>query len=251
MEKTIQHLTELGLSEKEARIYIALVEIGKGTAYAIAKQSGLKRPTVYMLLDELRKKDLILKVPHAKNQIFIAKDPEELFAMFEDKLYRAKKALPELLSKNFNQGTITTHLFDGTFEIKQALEYRRNDLENKEMLAFYGVPKKGRKIPEMYYEHARALKQQNTNIRVLASDDESLSEFREKDQEYGQNSLYLSKDQYSPTVSVEVSPNLSKIYLHGVSQALVIEGKEFSKFLKQIFEIIWKSETKKHKSSGG
>jgi sugar-specific transcriptional regulator TrmB len=56
MNPIIIQLKELGLTEKQAKIYLALVEIGKGTAYAIAKQAKLKRPITYVILEELRLK---------------------------------------------------------------------------------------------------------------------------------------------------------------------------------------------------
>lgn len=245
MKKAIKYLKQLGLTQKESQVYVSLVEIGKGTAYAVAKQSGLKRPTVYVVLDELRKKGLVIKIPHAKKQIFIAKDPEELFDVFENNLYEAKRALPELLKMNYGQGDITTHLFDGKYEMSKALEYRRDELANQEMFAFYGIPSKGKKISEIYYDHARELEKQNTKVRVFVPDDDSLIRFRETEREYGQKVIYLPKEQYSPKVSVEISTNFSKIFLHTASQALVIEGKEFSEFLKQIFEIMWKNNIKK------
>ena len=54
----IKNLQSLGFSEKESKVYFTLLKIGPSTAYKIAKQSGLKRPTVYIILEELRKKDL-------------------------------------------------------------------------------------------------------------------------------------------------------------------------------------------------
>ena len=50
-----QVLENLGLSEKEAEIYLALLELGTGTVVEVAKKSGVKRPTAYLVLDELKK----------------------------------------------------------------------------------------------------------------------------------------------------------------------------------------------------
>jgi len=243
MDKITGYLTELGLSKKEAAAYVALLEIGSGTAYAVAKQAGLKRPTVYLLLDELRKKDLVTKVPHAKNQIFTAKDPEEFFSYLEGKLQKAKQSIPSLLQK-YRHSQIVTHLYEGKPELQKALTYRRSDLADKEMLAFYGIPRSGAKIPDMYYDHAKALQRQNTSMRVFAPDDESLRKFRDEDADYGQHVMYLPKGEYLPKVSVEVGPNFSKIFLHSASQALIIEGEEFSEFMRQVFELVWKARAK-------
>jgi sugar-specific transcriptional regulator TrmB len=237
MDKIVEYLAELGLSQKEACVYVALLEINRGTAYAIAKQSGLKRPTVYLLLDELRKKGLVLKVPHAKNQIFLAKDPEEFFLNFEDKLYKAKRIIPSLLRK-YVKNEITSHLFDGKLEMKKALEYRRGELKDRDLISFCGVPRKGKNVPRMYFDHAQALKDQNTRVRVIAPKDETIKKFNDENA-YEQSIFLMPKDKFLPEVSVEISPGYAKIFMYTVSQALVIENREFSEFMKQIFELIW------------
>ncbi|MEK7642799.1 MAG: helix-turn-helix domain-containing protein [Patescibacteria group bacterium] len=242
MNKIIEYLTELGLSQKEARVYVALLEIDRGTAYAIAKQSGLKRSTVYLLLEELREKNLVLKIPHAKNQVFIAKDPEEFFSNFEDKLYKAKRTIPSLLQK-YTKSDMASHLFDGKLEMKKALEYRREELKGGDLVSFCGVPMEGKKVPGMYFDHAQALKDQSTKVRVIAPKDESIRKFNDENA-YGQSILLMPKDKFLPKVSMEISPDYAKIFLYTVSQALVIENKEFSNFMKQIFELLWERKNK-------
>ena len=237
MEQSTKYLTALGLSEKEASVYVTLLELGKGTAYTIAKQSGLKRPTVYLILESLRQNGLILKIPHAKNQVFLAKSPEEFFANFEDRLYRAKRVLPSLLQK-YQKSNITSHLFDGKLGMGKALEYRRDELKGEELLSFCGVPRSGKKVPGMYYDHAQALKDQGTRVRVIAPKDQSINKFNDENS-YGQEMLLFAKEKYFPKASIEVSKNYSKIFLYTASQALVIESKEFSEFMKQLFELLW------------
>lgn len=237
MDKIIGYLIELGLSEKEAGTYVALLELNKGTAYAIAKHSGLKRPTVYLILEELRKKGLILKIPHARNQVFMANNPDEFFNGIENKLYQAKRIIPTLLQQ-YKKNNMAAHLFDGKTEMKKALEYRREELKGKEVLSFCGIPRPGKKVPGIYYEHARVLGEQETRVRVIAPDDKSIEGFN-KESGYNQRLVSLPKDSFLPKVSVEITDDYSKIFLYSVSQALVIENREFSHFMKQVFELLW------------
>ena len=62
----IDTLSHIGLSEKEVHVYVALAELESGTAYQIALACDVKKPTVYVILEDLRKKGLVLKIPHAK-----------------------------------------------------------------------------------------------------------------------------------------------------------------------------------------
>ncbi len=246
MEYILRQLKELGLSEKESRVYVALVEIGKGTAYAIAKQAKVKRPTTYLILDDLRTKGLVLKIPHAKNQIFIAKDPNELFALQEEKLKNARRILPELLARMSGNNKASTLLFEGKEGVKEALAYKRDTLKNKELLAFYAKADKGAGgISKMYFDHDTALAQQKTIIQAFAPEHASLKEFRKTDNLKERRIITLPDSEFFPNVSMEIAPEFVKIILHKNTQALIVENKEFATLLTQVFTMLWKEKVNK------
>ncbi len=53
------NLKELGLSKKELEVYVVIAEAGKTSPARIAKATGIKRPTVYAVGEELMKRGLI------------------------------------------------------------------------------------------------------------------------------------------------------------------------------------------------
>ena len=75
MENLNEVIEKIGLSKKEAKVYLALLRIGQSSASLIAKNSGLKRPTTYLILEDLRKRGFVLKMPGNKKQMFISKSP--------------------------------------------------------------------------------------------------------------------------------------------------------------------------------
>jgi len=52
-------LEEIGLEHIEAKIYLALVELGETTAGDIAKKTNLQRSTTYLYLEKLIKLGLV------------------------------------------------------------------------------------------------------------------------------------------------------------------------------------------------
>lgn len=68
-------LTETGLSEKEAKIYQILLKIGTVPAKNIILESAMPRGTVYEILDQLTKKDLIEALNQGTKTHFRAKHP--------------------------------------------------------------------------------------------------------------------------------------------------------------------------------
>ena len=72
-------IQQLGFSQKEAAVYLAGLELGQATAYQIAKRSGLKKPTAYVILDRLIERSAVRKVAAQKHMQYSASDPVELF----------------------------------------------------------------------------------------------------------------------------------------------------------------------------
>jgi|TARA_Y100000031_G_scaffold140545_1_gene168347 sugar-specific transcriptional regulator TrmB len=103
----IPQLKQLGLSEKEAKVYLASLELGQATVQEIARKADVNRPTTYVIIETLMKKGLISSFHKGKKQYFLTVDPERLFEIVEDekrniegKKRILKKILPQLKSLN-------------------------------------------------------------------------------------------------------------------------------------------------------
>ena len=96
--KSIEALISLGLNEKEAKAYLALLPLAKATAYTIAMRSGLKKPTAHVVLDNLVSKGFALKIPYKRKHCFMAKSPRECLSLIKKKIATAEEMLPELLA---------------------------------------------------------------------------------------------------------------------------------------------------------
>ena len=81
---TSESLSILGLNEKQAAIYIALLQIGRSSAYAIADKALIKRPTTYVILGELIEKGLVSRIPRIRKKLYVAISPEQAFALAEE-----------------------------------------------------------------------------------------------------------------------------------------------------------------------
>ena len=181
----IKTLILLGLSEKEAEVYLALLALGKATAYAIAKRSGLKRPTVYMLLDQLRLKEVVLKIPNAKKQLFIAKDPSELGRIATERLNDAQRGLREISALAHGRTESKILYFEGPDEIGELLRYHLTEMAGKEFVGFYAHkdddPKKIVSAVDDYNETLRRL---DIHTRGIVPDHPGLKSYRENDTSY-------------------------------------------------------------------
>lgn len=74
-------LRKLGLSEKEAKIYLAGLELGPDSAQSIAQKAGLLRPTAYEIIKKLENKGLFKETKEKKKRYFTAQSPETILGI--------------------------------------------------------------------------------------------------------------------------------------------------------------------------
>jgi sugar-specific transcriptional regulator TrmB len=89
-------LIENGLSEKEAKLYLAVLEGGELTLARAAEKAYLKRSTVYSLVDELKRKSIISITKRKGINYISALAPRLLIEHFEHSAEMAKSMLPQL-----------------------------------------------------------------------------------------------------------------------------------------------------------
>jgi len=85
-----------GLSDKESQVYEALLYLGVASILKISEHSGLKRPTVYLQIDELKKKGLVIQIPQGNKVLYKAVDPARLEELAEEQLKSIQEAMPKL-----------------------------------------------------------------------------------------------------------------------------------------------------------
>lgn len=91
-------LGDLGLNQKEVKVYLALLELSEALPSVIAKMAAIKRPTTYLILDQLKSKGLVSRVKKGAYFYFQPITPHFLVEDQYRKLTNIEEALPELLS---------------------------------------------------------------------------------------------------------------------------------------------------------
>ncbi len=81
MDHLTLELTNLGLSEKEATVYLALLELSPAAVQDVALKAGVNRTTTYLLVDTLMKRGIVSVTTHGKKQLFVAEPPERLLTV--------------------------------------------------------------------------------------------------------------------------------------------------------------------------
>lgn len=241
MDDLIQNLNKVGINEKEVRIYVALLQLGKASAYSISERSGLKKPTTYVILENLVRKGLVLKIPRVKKQQFIARSPEEFFASTEERLKQAKKALPKLILMNENnKKNVRTFFYEGINGVRNAIYYKSKEMSGEEIVGFYATTEDASsELLKLFYSWPKDMRNLGVNIRVITPEHETTKQYLNPDRQYGHKIKTIPFSLYSSKSSIEAGDTFVRIVLFKSIESVIIESPELARSVKQIFEMIW------------
>ena len=94
-----QILEDIGLTNAEIKVYLALLELGTSTAGPILEKSGLQNSVVHMALNKLIEKGFVTFVKEGKRNHYQATNPKHIIDFINEKKERFEDILPELLLK--------------------------------------------------------------------------------------------------------------------------------------------------------
>ena len=104
MEDLSQELEHLGLSEKEAAVYLASLALGFASMQDIAERAGVNRATTYTAVEALEKHGLIKSKLEEGKRLYVSESPERFRALFclqrkelEEKEKEFLRLLPHVL----------------------------------------------------------------------------------------------------------------------------------------------------------
>ncbi len=245
-----KNLIEAGFSEKEAKVYLALLELGEGNIAKITQKSGIKRATVYLEIEALKSKGYVSLVKRKGRNIFLAENPLRIEEHLREKTEAVSKLMPELLSiANAMDHKPKVRYFEGIEGVKEVykdtLQYKgteilgwysddRIDYFDKSFILDYYMQKRiANKIP----------------LRMFAVQSTFMNTMNAKDPAHLRQMKIIKSDQFFFSAEINLySKDKIAIIAHRENIALIIESKKTYDTLKSIFEIMWLSQPDTNKT---
>lgn len=239
----ILKLRQLGYSDKQSRVYLALLSLGRASVQTIAIEANLKRPTVYLIIEELIEKGLVSKALGKRKQTYLPIQPDALVSQAEKMFQQTKELIPELsalIEKSGNSKKAKTLYFEGISGIEKALWYQMDKMAGSEIVAFFGTTDLATKeMVSLFHKWNKEMHELGIRLTSIAPKDSNLKKFRSKDLQYGFKSKEISKKTYDSKISIDVTDRFVRILFFKEKQALIIENEELALTLKQIFRLVW------------
>lgn len=241
----IAELSKLGLSEEEARVYLACIEINGGPVSAIARKAGIHRVSCYHTLEKLLSKQLLSE--HNRNGVrcFAPEPPERLLKLQEEKLNLAKGLIPELRSLTSQLAFKPKIRFyegrDGVERVfSESLEARG------EILGYTNLKSVTEFFPEFFkhYTHERLAKGIKTRYLSPTTVESVKVMLPFLPREYNPNLieiLLVSKDQFPFENEILIFGNTVGIVSLNRDEllGLLVESPTFARTMKAVFDLAW------------
>lgn len=237
----VKIIKELGLPEQEAEAYLALLRLGGGLASTIAKEMGVKRTTVYAILQSLAAKNLVLVYFRKSRKYYHPIPPHKMAAIFEKKLDIFKHLIPTLSSMEKKQDQLFGLRFIETKEeLKQFYLDIREEYKSrrKDKYCVISSDVSWENIdPEFFRQYRKDRARIGIKTQMLFSEDsrENLKKTTEPLREY----KFLPKD-YNLKSSINIFHDKVLIVdIKSDSLAVVISIQTMVETFKAVFEILW------------
>lgn len=243
-----KYLQEIGLSDKEASVYVALLAVDNDSVVDLATKTKINRTTIYPVLESLAKKGLISEVKVDKKVRFQAEPPERLETFVErvklqitEQQKRLKDIIPQLrtIYKEDSEKPLAKFFEGKEGVISMTEELLMSEDNDKTMYMVYNKDM----LEKLFSE----------------SDTNRFRELRIKKKVVGKSIYTYSKGELDPTVnlgnrlrvdekkypvSCDITIHGNKVRIATLKSSLggiMIYNKDFADTMKSLFELAFKN----------
>lgn len=247
----IDNLIKIGLSEKEASVYLATLELGSDSVQNIAKLAKINRATAYVILEKLMNLGLVSTHIYGKKTAFVAENPKELNNLIENQkkdIELKKQKLEDVMNSlvaiyNLKEDKPIVRYFEGADGLEALDRFGHEDLKKTtgQLYAITPADILEEQFPMRRKKSVKERVKQNIKSKVIythkngpfSSDDDKAS-LRE--------GIFLPRDILPLDGTISIYENwgvklytFDKKYPYGV----LIQSPIIAKNLKYMFDLAW------------
>lgn len=234
-------LKDYGLHEKESLVYLAALELGEATGFQIYKKTILKKPTVYYILDELKRKGLVHLTQKGKKRYFVAENPERIKKNLEEKLRSFEELLPQLRTLyNIKVAKPQLRFYEGKDGLEEV--YKDTLRYKGEILAFASeslLHVIGKEFSEDYIK--KRVKNEIPVRAIMPSSDLLHKNYIQKNLAQLRVAKLIDEKKYNFPVEINIYANKVALMSFRDEIGLIIESDEISRMMKMMFEFFWRT----------
>lgn len=245
MEKKILDLLRIGLTEGEAKVYLALLDLGSARMGVIVKESKVAYSNIYDILRRLSEKGIVSYITKNKTKYFQAASPRNLIEYLnkkEKELTTQKKALLEITPNLEKFQELKIHqdaeIFIGIKGLRSAYIKLLSKLDkNDEHLFLYTHKEEYAKKSNLFYFGIKDILSKR-KIKGISNKIYSKSD-------YIKNSKYVSLKTTNIPLPGNIDICKDKILLVTWKDPIIgilIQSEDISRSMREYFNNLWRIE---------
>ena len=229
-------LKEIGLSDKEAQVYLTLLELNESLPSTISRKSGIKRPTVYVILEQLKERGIVSHFKKGKLLFYRAADPHAILDDQTRKLEDFKGVLPDLMNLKTRFGaTPQMSIFEGKEGIIQVMEDSLT-AQSGEILCWSNADLAVNTLLKDYHpNYLRNKVEKGIWTKCLFVLDEVGVGFKSRSKEELREVFFIPKDKFPFDNEINIYDDKMSIISHVDNVGVIIQNQAIANTQKSIF----------------
>jgi len=242
-------LQNIGLTDGEIRVYLAMIKLGPSTTGPITDKSRVSSSKIYHILEKLLQKGIISYVIKEKTRYYQAEDPAKIRDYVnkkeKDLLEQRKeidKLIPELqLQQQLEKTKSETQIYKGFKGIQTIADHMYSILKKGDIFYNLGIPSyQEEKYHSYWHEDHRKRVKLGIKCQMLFNVGTPKKTLKNRNSYKDCDARYMPFPVETPSW-ILIYKNVTVIVLQGEEPlAIEITNEQITHSFKQYFEAFWK-----------
>jgi HTH-type transcriptional regulator, sugar sensing transcriptional regulator len=237
-------LEEIGLTDSEIKVYLALLELGSSKKGPIVKKAGITSSKIYEVIDKLIERGLASYVVKDKVKYFNAAPPSRIKDYLKEKENQIKKQETELdkllpsleLKQKLTEKETDAEVYRGWRGMQTVYNDLVESLKSKDEFYIFGASRgtDTKKVKSFYTRFNNRVKQKKLKANII---------FNENARGNVPNVKEIGKvkylDQTTPSEILIYKNKTAVVLLEKEPLIILIRGESIAKSFKAYFDVMW------------
>lgn len=243
-EQLQETLKNVGFSEVEAAMYVALLEMGRGSVSQIALRAKANRTSGYHVLSSFVAKGLAIISGREPKQEFVAEPPQKLARYVQHELERQKglaarteSLVPSLEAIYHHGDRPRVRFFEGTKGLQDV--YEDTLTSHEPIRAFASIEDMHKALPDYFPKYYERRARKGIAIRGIIPDSPQARERTKHDSEELRTMALVPEKQFRFSPEINIYDNKLMIASWKEKLGIIIESQEIADAMKKVYELAW------------
>ncbi len=243
LSNIIKTLKSVGFTDKEIKVYLACLELGKSSVIQIARRAQIRRTTAYSVIESLLTKGVLSKHEDKKGQKFSAESPEKLLNILQEKQTELLKIIPNLLAITKAESSIKPEVkfYQGKEGLKAVYEDTLLSCEKgNELLGYFSGEDVYNLLPDYTPNYIKRRIAKGIKARGIASDSKVTRKHKSRDKKELRQSKLVGKGKLPICIEKNIyKDKVAFMNFRGFPFGVIVKSPQIAKSERAIFDLLW------------